>query len=91
MKTSGDPLLRAKFDGDFDNTPATYIWSRLVRMKSTRSGASQKEEAGYLAGGYPGADRGHGRANRERLAVSLIWVACGGDLDRREPGKGFAR
>jgi protoporphyrinogen oxidase len=46
------PLLKAKFDGSFDDTPATYIWSRLVRMKSTRSGASQKEEAGYLIGGY---------------------------------------
>ena len=30
------PLLRAKFDGGFDGTPATYIWARLVRMKSTR-------------------------------------------------------
>ncbi len=46
------PLLKAKFDGSFEDTPATYIWSRLVRMKSTRSGASQKEEAGYFAGGY---------------------------------------
>lgn len=46
------PLLKAKFDGSFENTPATYIWSRLVRMKSTRGGASQKEEAGHLIGGY---------------------------------------
>lgn len=46
------PMLRAKFDGGFENTPATYIWSRLVRMKSTRNGAEQKEEAGHLVGGY---------------------------------------
>ncbi len=46
------PMLKAKFDGGFDNTPATYIWSRLVRMKSTRSGANQKEEAGHLIGSY---------------------------------------
>jgi protoporphyrinogen oxidase len=46
------PMLKAKFDGGFENTPATYIWSRLVRMKSTRGGASQKEEAGHLIGGY---------------------------------------
>ena len=46
------PMLKAKFDGGFENTPATYIWSRLVRMKSTRSGASQKEGAGHLIGGY---------------------------------------
>ncbi len=46
------PMLKAKFDGSFDDVPATYIWSRLVRMKSTRSGANQKEEAGHLIGGY---------------------------------------
>ncbi|NLE45698.1 MAG: NAD(P)/FAD-dependent oxidoreductase [Chloroflexi bacterium] len=46
------PMLKAKFDGGFERTPATYIWSRLVRMKSTRSGASQKEEAGHVIGGY---------------------------------------
>ncbi len=46
------PLLKAKFDGDFDNVPATYIWARLVRMKSTRDGARQKESAGHLIGGY---------------------------------------
>jgi protoporphyrinogen oxidase len=46
------PMLMAKFDGGFEDTPATYIWSRLVRMKSTRGGASQKEEAGHLIGGY---------------------------------------
>ncbi len=47
------PMLKAKFDGSFANTPATYIWSRLVRIKSARSGANQKEEAGHLIGGYP--------------------------------------
>jgi protoporphyrinogen oxidase len=46
------PMLRAKFDGGFERTPATYIWSRLVRMKSTRQGANQKEMAGHLIGGY---------------------------------------
>lgn len=46
------PMLKAKFDGGFENTPATYIWARLVRTKSTRSGASQEEEAGHLIGGH---------------------------------------
>lgn len=46
------PLLKAKFDGTFANTPATYMWARLVRTKSTRAGANQKEEAGHLIGGY---------------------------------------
>jgi protoporphyrinogen oxidase len=46
------PMLKAKFDGGFDNTPATYMWSRLVRMKSTREGANQREMSGHLIGGY---------------------------------------
>jgi len=46
------PMLKAKFDGGFDNVPATWVWSRLVRMKSTREGANQKEMAGHLIGGY---------------------------------------
>jgi len=46
------PMLNAKFDGGFDQIPATYIWARLVRTKSTRGGASQKEQAGHLIGGY---------------------------------------
>ena len=43
---------RAKFDGGFENTPATYIWARLNRVSSTRKGAKQKEMAGHLIGGY---------------------------------------
>jgi len=46
------PMLRAKFDGSFAEVPATWIWSRLVRVKSTRSGARQTEGAGHLIGGY---------------------------------------
>ncbi len=46
------PMLKAKFDGSFDDVPATWIWSRLVRVKSTRQGASQKEGAGHIIGGY---------------------------------------
>ncbi len=47
------PMLRAKFDGSvFDDVPATWIWARLVRMKSARSGAAQQEGAGHLIGGY---------------------------------------
>ncbi|MBI5302392.1 MAG: NAD(P)/FAD-dependent oxidoreductase [Chloroflexi bacterium] len=46
------PMLKAKFDGGFENTPATYIWARMVRTRSTRSGANQKEMSGHLIGGY---------------------------------------
>jgi protoporphyrinogen oxidase len=69
------PMLRAKFDGGFERTPATYIWSRLVRMKSTRGGANQKEEAGYLKGGYPTLLQ----AMAERIR------AAGGRIHLRQP------
>jgi protoporphyrinogen oxidase len=68
------PMLRAKFDGGFDNTPATYIWSRLVRMKSTRGGANQKEEAGHLVGGYITLLKA--MADRIKAAGGKIHVNC---------------
>jgi protoporphyrinogen oxidase len=46
------PLLRAKFDGNFGHTPATYIWARLVRMTDTRDKANAKEMMCFLPGGY---------------------------------------
>lgn len=46
------PLLRAKFDGDFDEVPATYVWSRLVRQQSSRQTTGHGDRAGYLPGGY---------------------------------------
>jgi protoporphyrinogen oxidase len=66
------PMLKAKFDGSFDQTPATYIWARLVRMKSTRSGANQKEEAGHLIGGYITLIRS--MANRIEAAGGKIYL-----------------
>jgi protoporphyrinogen oxidase len=69
------PMLRAKFDGGFQDTPATYIWSRLVRIKSTRSGASQKEEAGHLIGGY---------ATLMKAMADKI-LAAGGKIHLRTP------
>lgn len=69
------PMLRAKFDGSFDNTPATYIWSRLVRMMSTRSGVEQKERAGYLQGGYASII--------DKMAEKI--EAAGGDIHLRCP------
>jgi protoporphyrinogen oxidase len=47
-----EPLLRAKFDSEVHDIPATYIWSRLRRMLSTRQGVTSKEMMCYLEGGY---------------------------------------
>jgi protoporphyrinogen oxidase len=46
------PLLNAKFDGQYQQTPATYIWSRLKRTSSTRAQAGQQERMGYFVGSY---------------------------------------
>jgi len=68
------PMLKAKFDGNYADAPATYIWSRLVRMKSTRSGANQKEEAGHLIGGYLTLIRA--MAERIEAAGGQIHLRC---------------
>lgn len=46
------PLLRAKFDSETSDVPATYIWARLRRMLATRKGVTSKEMMCYLEGGY---------------------------------------
>lgn len=46
------PMLQAKFDGAVGDTPATWMWSRLVRTRKTRKGVNAKEESGHLIGGY---------------------------------------
>jgi protoporphyrinogen oxidase len=45
------PLLDSKFDGRYDDLPATYIWARTKRMSKTRD-AGGHEVMGWLEGGY---------------------------------------
>lgn len=45
------PLLDSKFDGRFDDLPATYLWSRTRRMSATRDRRG-RELMGTFAGGY---------------------------------------
>jgi protoporphyrinogen oxidase len=44
------PMLKAKFDGSFDEIPATWMWSRLVRMKSTRKGPASASRRATSSG-----------------------------------------
>lgn len=46
------PLLASKFEGRYQDLPATYMWSRLKRMLSTRDKTSGVEQMGHLLGGY---------------------------------------
>ncbi len=45
------PLLDSKFDGCFDDVPATYLWARTRRMSGTRD-RSAHEVMGTIDGGY---------------------------------------
>jgi protoporphyrinogen oxidase len=45
------PLLDSKFDGRFDDLPATYLWARTRRMATTRDSRG-REVMGWLEGGY---------------------------------------
>jgi protoporphyrinogen oxidase len=45
------PLLDSKFDGRYQDLPATYLWARSRRMSGSRDKSSQ-EMMGSLDGGY---------------------------------------
>lgn len=45
------PLLDSKFDGRYEDLPATYIWARTRRMGATRDRGG-REVMGWLEGGY---------------------------------------
>jgi protoporphyrinogen oxidase len=58
-RTAGDrlwerlfrPLLDSKFDGEFADLPATYLWSRTRRTAGTRDRAG-REVMGWIRGGH---------------------------------------
>jgi protoporphyrinogen oxidase len=69
-----EPMLAAKFDGEFKELAATWMWARLVRMKSTRDGTNQRERAGHLIGGY--ATLLSAMARRITAAGGRIRLSC---------------
>jgi protoporphyrinogen oxidase len=46
------PLLEAKFDGEYRHIPATYIWAWINRMTSIRRLPQLKGRIGYLRRGH---------------------------------------
>jgi protoporphyrinogen oxidase len=46
------PLLDSRFDGDYGELPATYLWARTNRMRSARTSAGGGETMGCLQGGH---------------------------------------
>ena len=68
------PLLDSKFDGRYDDIPATYLWSRSRRMGRSRDSSSQ-EVMGTIDGGYQTlAD-----------AIGEAIVRLGGSVHRNTP------
>jgi protoporphyrinogen oxidase len=63
------PLLDSKFDGRYDDLPATYIWARTRRMGTTRD-KSGREVMGWVQGGY--------QAIIDRMAAKI--VELGGEV-----------
>ncbi len=46
------PLLDSRFDGRWEELPATYLWARTRRMKGARTGREQGEQMGHVIGGH---------------------------------------
>lgn len=46
------PLLEAKFDGQYDTVPASYIWAWINRMMGIRRLPQLKGQVGYLRRGH---------------------------------------
>ena len=77
------PLFESKFDGRYDDLPATYLWARMNRTSGTRDRRG-REVMGWIEGGYQAmADalgeriRARGGIVRTGAAVSRIPVADG--------------
>jgi protoporphyrinogen oxidase len=46
------PLLATRFDGNFDELPATYLWARTRRMSGAREKEGGGEAMGHIVGGH---------------------------------------
>lgn len=77
-RTAGDrlwehlwrPLMDSKFDGLYDDLPATYLWSRMRRVSGTRDRAG-REVMGWIRGGYQALVERLAGAIRERGGTVL--------------------
>jgi protoporphyrinogen oxidase len=73
------PLLDSKFDGRFDDLPASYLWARTRRMSKTRD-RSSREVMGTIDGGY--------QALVDRLGAAIR--ARGGEVLAGRPVRAIA-
>lgn len=80
------PLFESKFDGHYEDLPATYLWSRMNRTSGTRDRRG-REVMGWIEGGYQAmADalaeriRARGGIVRTDTAVTRIPSVEGGAI-----------
>jgi protoporphyrinogen oxidase len=59
------PLLDSRFDGRYDELPATYLWARTNRMRSARTSQGSGETMGCLRGGHETLIEAAGERARE--------------------------
>ena len=74
------PLFDSKFDGRYDDLPATYLWSRMNRVSGTRDRKGH-EVMGALDGGYQAlvdrlAERIRARRGRVLTSTPVRFVPC---------------
>ncbi len=46
------PLLKSKFGALHDQVAATFIWATVTRLFGARRGGANREQLGYVSGGY---------------------------------------
>ena len=76
------PLLDSKFDGRYDDLPATYLWSRMRRTAGTRD-RSGREVMGWIRGGHQELADALGReivrlGGELRLGTAVTRIPSGG-------------
>jgi protoporphyrinogen oxidase len=74
------PLFDSKFEGNYDDLPATYLWSRMNRVSGTRDRKGH-EVMGALEGGYQNlvdrlAERIRARGGQVLTSTPVRFVPC---------------
>jgi len=78
------PLLQAKFGPYHDRVAAVFIWATLKRLVGARSSGSNREQLGYVRGGYARILDALARALGRRGAVLHV----GAPVEAIEPCRG---
>jgi protoporphyrinogen oxidase len=78
------PLLNSRFDSNWSELPATYLWARTRRMSGARTGRGRGEEMGHMIGGHQRlidavAARAQAAGVELWLGAQVEGLALGGD------------